>query len=183
MRAEGAGIEYTLVRSRRRTAALVISTDAVLTVRAPLQMPLSRIEILIGEKIRWINRKILEQKARPSAGVKQFVEGERFLYLGHEYGLRISDDIKGSFCFEDGFVLSSRERARAKELFVWWYKREARRIITERVALFAQRDGFRYQELRITGARRRWGSCSAQGSLSFSWRPAISATTSSARFP
>ncbi|MEI6437403.1 MAG: SprT family zinc-dependent metalloprotease [Candidatus Omnitrophota bacterium] len=167
---EVAGLEYKLVRSRRRTVALLISPDAVLTVRAPLHTPVARIEGFIREKARWIDRKIQEQKSRPSAGVKQFVEGELFLYLGASCPLRICDDMKASFCFDGSFLLSSREQSRARELFVWWYKREARRFITERVEFFARKDGFRYQSLRITSARRRWGSCTTAGTLSFSWR-------------
>lgn len=175
MLTESAGIEYQLVRSRRRTAALMITPQAQLTVRAPLQMPLARIEHIIRQKAGWINRKILEQKSRPSAAEKRFVDGETFLYLGAAYALRISNEMKGSLCFENEFVLSSREQARARELFVWWYKSAARRIITERVEFFARRDGFRYQTLAITGARRRWGSCNTRGSLSFSWRLVMAA--------
>ncbi len=163
-------IKYSLVRSRRRTAALVITPDAGLTVRAPMQMPLSRIESIIREKFDWITRKIQQQKSRPVPRVKFYANGERFLYLGEEYALRISDEFKGSLYFDNAFILSAREQGRAQDLFVWWYKREAQRVITERVDFFAQRDGFRFQTLKITGARRRWGSCNTLGNLSFSWR-------------
>ncbi len=163
-------VEYTLLRSRRRTIALVISPDAALIVRAPLQAPLPRIECLIREKFDWITRKREELKKRPAPRGKLFVDGERFYYLGMEYPLRFSDEIKGSLYFENEFILSSRERARAKELFVWWYKREAWRVITGRAAFYAARDGFQYRSLKITNARRRWGACSSRGSLTFSWR-------------
>ncbi|MBF0387380.1 MAG: M48 family metallopeptidase [Candidatus Omnitrophica bacterium] len=170
MTAKALDIPYQLVRSRRRTTALMISPDAVLTVRAPLHLPLARIESLITAKLDWINRKIAEQRSRPVAGVKLFAEGERFWYLGAEYALKISDEFKGSLVFENEFVLSARERGRAKELFEWWYKRTARRVITERVEFFSRQEGFRYNALKVTGARRRWGSCNTQGNLSFSWR-------------
>lgn len=163
-------VNYKLLRSRRRTAALMIAPDATLTVRAPLHMPVARIEYFIQQKMDWITRKILEQKARPTIGARSYEEGELFWYLGTRYPLRISSDLKGSLCFEEEFILSSREKNRARELFAWWYRREARQVITARVEFFSSRDGFHYQALRITGARRRWGSCNTRGNLSFSWR-------------
>jgi predicted metal-dependent hydrolase len=35
---------------------------------------------------------------------------------------------------------------------------------------YAKQHGFVYSKIGITGARTRWGSCSAKGSLNFSWR-------------
>jgi predicted metal-dependent hydrolase len=38
------------------------------------------------------------------------------------------------------------------------------------VELLAETHGFKYQRIRISSARTRWGSCSSQGSLSFTYR-------------
>ena len=35
---------------------------------------------------------------------------------------------------------------------------------------FAGRFGLHYKQVRITSAQTRWGSCSASGALSFTWR-------------
>ena len=46
----------------------------------------------------------------------------------------------------------------------------ARAAIESRVAHWAPLVGVRPRRVSVRDARTRWGSCSAQGSLSFSWR-------------
>jgi hypothetical protein len=55
-------------------------------------------------------------------------------------------------------------------VFKAWYRQQASRVISERVTGYAAQNGFSYQRVNITGARTRWGSCSARGSLNFTWR-------------
>jgi predicted metal-dependent hydrolase len=42
--------------------------------------------------------------------------------------------------------------------------------LTERVLAIAGKHAFRYQKIRISSARTRWGSCSSRGTLSFTYR-------------
>ncbi len=51
-----------------------------------------------------------------------------------------------------------------------WYRREARRRITEVAGREAARLGLEYAAIAIRDQRTRWGSCSRRGTLSFSWR-------------
>ena len=37
-------------------------------------------------------------------------------------------------------------------------------------AYIARQFGLRYEKIRISSARTRWGSCSSRGTLSFTWR-------------
>lgn len=50
---------------------------------------------------------------------------------------------------------------------------EARLIISDRVARFAQKLGVSYNKISIRDQRTRWGSCSRSGNLSFSYRIAF----------
>ena len=49
-------------------------------------------------------------------------------------------------------------------------RREARRDLERAVTAHARRLGARHRALRIGDQTSRWGSCSARGTLSFSWR-------------
>src|SRR5512140_2755203 len=80
-----------LIRSRRRSIALVITPEATLTVRAPLRTPLSFIENLVREKADWIHRRISEIRNKPRAVPWSFREGDNFLFLGQNYPLRFFD--------------------------------------------------------------------------------------------
>ena len=49
----------------------------------------------------------------------------------------------------------------------------ARELVDETIAVEAPRIGVRHRRLAIRDTRSRFGSCSSQGSLSFSWRLAL----------
>ena len=51
-----------------------------------------------------------------------------------------------------------------------WYREQAFRIIKVSVECKAQKEGLSYNVVRITNAKKRWGSCGPKGSLNFSWR-------------
>lgn len=50
------------------------------------------------------------------------------------------------------------------------YIRRAKAYLPQRVAYFSERMGLYPTQVRITGARTRFGSCSSQGHICFSWR-------------
>ena len=50
------------------------------------------------------------------------------------------------------------------------YIRRAKACLPQRVAYYSERMGLCPTKVRITGARTRFGSCSSQGHICFSWR-------------
>ncbi|GAH26106.1 unnamed protein product, partial [marine sediment metagenome] len=101
---------------------------------------------------------------------KEFVNGERFLYLGNYYNLKLVGNQEILLDFKDEFLLSKKYLSYARNIFIIWYKRRAYETISQRVRLYAQKRGFKYNKINITNARKRWGSCSHQSNLSFTWR-------------
>jgi predicted metal-dependent hydrolase len=49
-------------------------------------------------------------------------------------------------------------------------KAEAKVILPQRVAYYADKMGITVGKIRISSAKTRWGSCSSKGNLNFSWR-------------
>ena len=161
---------YKLIRSKRRTLALMISADATLVVRAPAHTPLDTIEQFVGRNTGWIQRALARLQKRPQVKKKQFLSGEEFLFLGEFYPLEVQNDTDQPLHLLDGFILNAKEQSRGRELFIGWYKNEAKKIIAARVEWWAQRFGLAYQSVNITRANRRWGSCAPNDRLNFSWR-------------
>jgi len=159
-----------IIRSRRRTVALVITKDATLVVRAGVHTSAAYIEDLVHKKRAWITRKIAEVAGRPKLFPGKFADGERFPYLGNAYPLAIVDDTEVPLLLADGFILSRRCLPAARQVFVDWYREKARAKIQERLDLYASRSDIGYGRCNITGARSRWGSCTAKNTVNFSWR-------------
>ena len=57
-------MEYTIVRSKRKTIAIHIKPDATIEVRAPLKTPKSEIERLLAEKEKWITQHTAVRRER-----------------------------------------------------------------------------------------------------------------------
>lgn len=161
---------YELIRSRRKSIALVITKDAKLEVRAPLMTPLSFIESLIERKRDWIGRKQEELRHAPHAAKKSFVNGEEYLFLGKTYRLAIMDDVPSIIELKDSLNLAAPALPLAHEIITAWYKTEAMKIFTERCAFFSAQTGFHPTAIKFTNANTRWGSCSPNGALRFNWR-------------
>ncbi len=56
-----------LIRSKRRTIALIIERDGSFTVRAPMRVPNTAIETFIQQKADWITRTREKVKSMPSS--------------------------------------------------------------------------------------------------------------------
>ena len=54
--------------------------------------------------------------------------------------------------------------------FVSWYKKKAKQHLQQRVDFFSHEFNLRANSVKITSAEKRWGSCSADDNLSFSFR-------------
>lgn len=159
-----------LVRAKRRTIALIIERDGSLTVRAPKRVLLGDIEQFIHEKSGWILRTQEKLKSIAQMPKKEYLEGEQFLYLGNSYELRLVPPQRPALKFDRGFKLGKTAQKRGEAVFTKWYKQQAFQIISERTSQHSKQYGFMPKQVKISSAKRRWGSCSPDGTLNFTWR-------------
>lgn len=158
-----------LIRSRRRTLALIVTSDAQLVVRAPVRMAWEPILDFIRQKSSWILKRQKLAQSRPKMPeTKRFIDGEEFFYLGQIYQLKILQTrhitLNGYLEFPERFLSQAVQRLGR------WYKTEAEKIIPERVEYYSNVMNLGRTLVRITGARTRWGSCGSRNALNFSWR-------------
>lgn len=159
-----------IIRSRRKTIALEVTDMATLIVKAPYFVSEKAIKDVINRHSKWIEKKITYAKQLQRVEKKQFVSGESFFYLGGEYTLFVVKEQKESLKFDNGFFLKEESKPFAEEIFRKWYKKRAREFINQRVLMYANLAGIKFNKIRITSAKKRWGSCSRENNLSFSYR-------------
>jgi predicted metal-dependent hydrolase len=160
-----------IIRSNRKSIAIQVTNNGTIIIKAPKQASDEAINIAITRKIYWIEEKLKMVQSRPKFKEKEFVNGEGFLYLGNYYRLQINKNQKEPLILKDKyFCLSENYLHKAREVFIGWYKEKALEVISERVKFYAKMNGFRYNKINITEATTRWGSCSVNGNLNFSWK-------------
>jgi predicted metal-dependent hydrolase len=159
-----------IIRSKRKTIALVVTHDATLVIRSPLKTPVYYLKNLVNRKRDWIRVKLQEMQSKPTPKAKEFVNGESFLYLGKSYKLQIVDDIVGDVELKENLLLSQEKVSYAKDVVIKWYRSEAKRKIKERCEWYSRLTGYKPLSIKITGAQKRWGSSGSKGTVNFSWR-------------
>ncbi|HAN20681.1 MAG TPA: M48 family peptidase [Clostridiales bacterium] len=159
--------DYTVVRSSRKTIALVIDSEANLIVRAPNNIKDSEIADFVKKKRHWINDKQYQVSTFAEKHSRVIFEtGENFLYLGDEYTILRSKESK--ICFSGTNILIPENFNLSDVLS--WLKEVASNIINERVSRYSSLMGVTYSSIKLSKAKARWGSCSSKDSLNFAWR-------------
>lgn len=168
--------EYSVVRSKRKTAAISIGEDGIV-VKIPLYFPVSDLEKLIMDKAGWIAEKTEyvkeKQKGKPT---HQFVSGEEFYYRGTSLVLNliVNCDRKRVMVKKQAGTLlvvsPLAEKTVIKDAVKKWYRERAREVLTDKVSYYRQFIGKPVGEIRIKEQKSRWGSCSSQGNLNFNWK-------------
>ena len=163
-------IEYKLARSKRKTIAIHVQSERV-EVRAPLRMPKREIEKFVMSKEKWILKQLAEfrvQKAQQDAFVLDY--GSKLLYRGTEYPLEAGTGRRSGFDGSAFYVPPNLSSEQIREACIKTYRALTRRDLSEKLRAYAGQMGVMPARLRISSAISRWGSCSAQKNLNFSWR-------------
>ncbi|ROL60914.1 M48 family peptidase [Bacteroidetes/Chlorobi group bacterium ChocPot_Mid] len=161
-----------IIRSKRRTFSIEINPKGLLTIRAPLRASNGEIKNIIKDKYDWIKKKKKEiSKKMAQKKKRHYVNGEKFECLGKEYTLILKDNHKFAFSTsQDKLILNSNYQKVARNLLIYWYKNQALKYITRRASHFAEIMNTNFNRINITGANTRWGSCSNNKNLNFSWK-------------
>lgn len=172
-RLEVDGLSFEVHRSdRRKTLEITVERTGALSIDAPSRAADQQLMEFIEEKLLWIHTKI-EEKARlqQRAPIKEFVEGEGFLYLGRSYRLRIVEKQLVDLSLRNGrFCLRKASLQRGREIFVTWYARRAQEWFERQVAEHANRMGVMVKEVKVQDLGFRWGSFGRGGRVSFHWK-------------
>lgn len=178
-------INYTTVRSNRKTIGISLSLNYGLKVSAPRKVSDKQIKEVLKEKAAWIEKKLSYlENIKSEIPQKKFTDGDKFSVLGKEYALKIntSHTIKSvSVSITDNYLLvvlpqninqnipyNSPELIRS--YIINWYKNFASEIVSERINLYAKKMNVIPSNLFIKDLKSIWGSCTGKNSINISWK-------------
>lgn len=171
-------LDYTLLRSKRRSIGFLISDDG-LRVTAPKWVTLGDIEVAIREKKRWIFTKLSEYRDRSTRRMQpqmQWRDGETLPYMGRSITLRIHATQKAGIHFDDASdqlivcLPADAGEQQLKDRVLGWLQLEAKRVFGERLPIYAKKLGVTYQSFALSSATTQWGSCTSEGKIRLNWR-------------
>lgn len=174
---QNTSISYEIVRSRRRTADIIIERDGSVLVRAPEWADDKDIASIVESRLYWIYEGLAEWRDLNATRVlREYKNGEGFLYLGRSYRLSLVGDQDAALLLKNGRFLLRRdvvergEIAAAKVAFRDFYTAKGLERLQARVEYYAPKVGIKPTDIEVRELGFRWASCSATGTIAFHWK-------------
>lgn len=166
--------KVALVPDRRlKRVHLSIHPQQGLMVRTPPGFPPTEVKRIIEKKEDWIAKQ--QQALTRLCPWREYCDGQRLPLLDGEVRLLLQE---GTSCGGHwrGDVVAVRvptgaDRDKVRSVLSSLYRQRAREYIPPRVAMLNQKHfGVSLGRVAVRGQKKIFGSCSAQGNLSFNWR-------------
>lgn len=163
--------DYTLIRSARKTLSLRVTKDAVLEVRAPLNVPKAEIDRFVVLKKSWIDKhRATASRHAVDRAAFALDYGSAVLIQGQSHTIEARGVKRERFDGHSVFLPPGLTRDQIKRAVVRLYKAVAKQVLTAKATQFATQTGLIPADVRINSAKTRWGSCGGGNRVNFSWR-------------
>ncbi len=181
-------ISYALHRSKRRRRTIQLQTDpeSGFKLMVPHTMSDLEIEDFLMKRSEWILKHRVDQEEVQNAF--DWSTGGTVTYRGKKVELIVEERDVGdpgkdlpptvvrSLEGDQVAVVvppnldDERKSVVVRELLTSWYRQEAWDHLTTRIVEFGNLMGVKPRQLKLSDAKRRWGSCSAKQSINLNWR-------------
>lgn len=177
-------IEFTLIRSERKTADIVIERSGDVIVRAPVGVEDEKIREVVADRALWVHRSLAEwEDLNASRRHRPLVQGQGFAYLGRSYRLKFvaESDValrlkNGRWELSEALVTDDGEAA-ARKAFRDFYTAKGMQIFRDRVRQLAPLVGVEPGEVAVKELGYHWASCGAGGTINFHWKTLMAPQT------
>ena len=162
-----------IYKSKRKTLSISFKNGKYI-IKAPYFLSDEQIYEFVEsnkERIKRLKIKWLEHQKKIVK--KEFVNGEKFLYLGSEYPLKIIENAQSEKALifdKKSFILNTSDPKVIRFLMESFYIETAKKYICARLNELAEKLQLKYTKCGITKAKTRWGSCSYKNSINFSYK-------------
>lgn len=164
-------IPYEVVRSKRKTIAMQINPQGKVIVRAPLRCSEAYIHQFVLSHGDWLEDRYEKMQSLLSRQREfRLREGDQLPFCGTYLRVIRSEKSRVKIDSQQGTILlPDLPVAEIRDSVIRALSRSALPFFRERLKFWGNQMGISYGEVSISHALRRWGSCSANGNIHFSW--------------
>ena len=169
-------MEYTLVRSKRRSLSVTVTRQGELLVRAPLKLSVQEIERFLTQKSVWIERKI---SVRQSANMQLSVLNDCNEVLIKGVAFAVTEHGEKNV-FMDGqtlYIPQNKDRQSVIKRFIKNFGEELLGSILNEQLTSMKRSSHgetdfltRFNDLQLSDPVRYWGVCRRDGKIRLNYR-------------
>lgn len=161
-------MDYTVVRSDRKTVCIQIGPQGEVIVRAPRRCPNGYIESFVESKRQWIERHRQQRlEALREQAEASFKTGDTLMFCGRPLTVKIAPGCR-VYLSKTAVYLPQGNVKNIQKPLLDAYKKAAAPYLSERLSRWAETMGISYRELKMSTAASRWGSCSRDGVIRIS---------------
>lgn len=165
-------IDYRLQLEQRRDLLIAVHPDLRVNIRAPEHKPIEQVMKRINARRSWIASRLGEFERFTPLPPPRFISGETIYYLGRGYRLRVERRGRGVLLHSGRLFIrvphGAGQRAIGRAVDAWFRNRAAS-VVRARLDRLVTKTGLfggLQPNLRIRAMSRRWGSCTAKGTIS-----------------
>ena len=151
-------------RARRMNLRLAADGDGVV-LTLPVSATRSEGLAFVHQHTAWITSRLADQMPR-----QPFINGATIPYRGTDHAIRHHPEARGGVWREEGEIRVAGRAEHLNRRVRDWLRTEARRELNGLAHAKAGRIERRVTRVTVRDTTSRWGSCTADGRLSFSWR-------------
>ncbi|WP_122640728.1 M48 family metallopeptidase [Romboutsia sp. Marseille-P6047] len=170
---KGIDINVNLIYRKRKNITIQIKPNYEVSIISPLGVPKKLLKNFLIEKSDWILKKFDEYKeVEHIYKEKEFVDNEKYMYLGKEYNLKIIIDENEEVFIDNDLLIvrvKNTEKEYIKNKLKLWYKKESERIVIERLVYCREHCSMMMRlipsKLKVKEQKKRGGTCTSKRSI------------------
>lgn len=154
-------IPYLIKKGKYKRITIGFYHKDTLTIKCPINMPLTKLETFINSNIKWI----INHKPTDFFKEHEYIDGEEYLFLGKQYKFKIFENKHASVdIMNDNMIIytPNKDALAVKKLVNLWRHQQASLVFQEvLIKCFREMSNYleEFPKLEIKKYKSRWGCC------------------------
>lgn len=159
--------------NRLKTVSLKVKNQEVV-LSVPKFVTDSEIDNIIERKINWIRNKLAIEKTNSFNIKRKYENGEKFLYFGSEYSLKIKYSNSDNVYLDNNIMIvevkNNSKAVHIRNILNNWYIAESKKYLIKTTNYYEVLIGVSVNKLIFGKYKSKWGSCNSKKTISYDWR-------------